>query len=147
MDMKHPITQPLIALRLYVALSLFISYIIMGTVPQAIVYKVMIESTYGGSYFVLVAFTLALIAVADTVVNDMLPDRYVLIHTKRWRHMGFMSLAIMSAAQAFFILESIGPTVLVFRYVLDAVAATSVAFLGLKELMPFPYHDRRHNIT
>jgi hypothetical protein len=136
-------TQPFIALRLYVACSMFVTASIAAGEPESMLWKALSTGHPAGVVLLGVAFVASFVAMLDTIINDVLPSKYVLYGTKRWRHLGFMFLAILSSAEAFFILKNFGPSTILLRYMLDAIAATCVTFLGLRELVVFPNIERR----
>jgi hypothetical protein len=69
-----------------------------------------------------------LVALFDVVVNDLMPARYTLPSAMRWRHLGFMGIALQLSAIGLLVVFAKGFTVLVLAYWLNAVLASVLTF-------------------
>jgi hypothetical protein len=83
----------------------------------------------------------SMMAIADNAVNDFLPERFQLF-TKRYRHVGFMSMAIALVMLGGLVAIRTGATVVLMSYLLPAAFAVIVAWTDLfarrKEAMQWP---------
>ena len=72
-----------------------------------------------------------LMTIADVIVNDLMPLRFVLRCVMRWRHLGFMGIALMLGMISVLIVVAQGFTVLLFAYWINAIFAAGLTFLDI----------------
>ena len=126
------------AFRLYVSGSILITCNISLNVPKSLVSQAVWNGEPLGLLFMTLSTILAVIGLLDTVVNECRFIPFTSKHTMRWRQLGYMVLAVFSASTAFVILSSNGYHPVILRYLLDSVAAATVAVLGLRDLYNGP---------
>lgn len=126
------------AFRLYVSASVLVTCNISMNVPTSLVSRAVWNGEPLGVLFLALSTVLAVIGLLDTIVNECRFIPFNSKHTLRWRQLGYMGLAIFSACTAFIILSSNGYHPVILRYLLDSVAASAVAILGLRDLYNSP---------
>ena len=118
--------------RLYVALSTLVSAVIIVFEDEALVHKIVWHSGPTGMWCVVALALVALVAAADVVVNDLLPDRFVFEVAKRNRHLVYMALSMGLMSLCFVMTQSKGEwSQVTLRYQLDALVAATLAVLDL----------------
>lgn len=117
--------------RLYVALSVMVNVAITATEPQALSFKVVDHTGPVGWFLMACLFGLACLACLDVLVNDLLPERFVLPTAVRWRHLVYMAIPMGQVSLVYAIVDAHGFTTLILTYLLDAVVCVTAAVLDL----------------
>lgn len=131
--------------RLYVALSTIVSCVIIAFEDESLVHRIITESGPTGMYCVLILALVAMIAAADVVINDLLPDAYQFEVAKRYRHLVYMALAMGLMSLCFVMTKAKGDwTQITLRYQLDAAVAATLAVLDLFSRHRGHYAFRNH---
>jgi hypothetical protein len=118
--------------RLVIALEVFIAVVIVSWFEDASLTSKAIEETGRFGWTLIAAlFVCCAIALADVLVNDVMPKRYVLPTAIHFRNLGFMGMAILLGMLGVLVVYSHGYTPLVFVYWLNASLAAGVSFFDL----------------
>ena len=127
--MQHRRFKAISILRLYVSGS--------GLVVAGYMLKLMDAPESGGYQMGFLIGLFSLLGFADTVINDIMSERFVSNATKRWRNIGFMILALSYAGAAFFLSQYRiePPSIVIARLVIDAAVCVVIAFAGLGEVL------------
>lgn len=119
--------------RLYVALSVLLSLVVSWLETEALTHQLLNDSGRQGWWIVAALAMVCLTAVADVIVNDLLPTRFSLPTAKRHRHLIYIALSIGVFCMSYVFIVGDGgwfrPLVLPFW--LHGVIAAAVAFLDL----------------
>lgn len=117
--------------RLYVALSVLCTVLIICTEPNSLVHQVVAATGVHGWACVIALGVLASLALVDVVVNDLLPAHINVPLARRWRHLVYMLLAMGLVSITGVIAAGVGMTPLLLTFWLDAGVATAIAFFDL----------------
>jgi hypothetical protein len=117
--------------RMYIALSVLTNVLIICSEPHALAHRVVASSGVLGWLCVGALGLLACLALADVVVNDLLPAHINLPVARRWRHLIYMLLALGLVSITGVIVAAIGPTTLLLTFWLDASVSVAIAFFDL----------------
>ena len=93
---------------------------------------------------------LVLVALADIVINDLLPERWQLLFVLRHRHLCYIGIALLNLSYVFAMASANSLSVLAARYLLDATFCTFVAWGHVLSNQPqrnYPYVERRGRRT
>jgi len=118
--------------RLYLALSTLATIGVIWLESDSLMHRLITQSGPAGWYLVGILAFVAIVALADSIVNDLLPDRYRLKAAKRYRHLVYVAIAMGLASMSYVFLAVGGgwrPVVLPFW--VDTMFAAMVAFLDL----------------
>lgn len=133
-------------LRLYLCLST----IVVNTITLAATTSLNAQLTArAGTSAVIVTWLLllcAFIALADVVINDVLPDSWNFRFASEHRHLGYVAVASLNLSFVFVMAKADSITVLAARYVLDAIFCAFVAWAHILINHPqnkYPTIDRR----
>lgn len=134
--MQHKRFKAISILRLYVTAS--------GMVVASWMLKLMTAPESGGYQMGFLIGLFSALGFADTVINDMMNDKFVSASTKRWRNIGFMLLALSYAGAAFFLSQyrMEPPSIVIARMVIDASVCVVIAFAGLGEVLEEQHQDQ-----
>jgi hypothetical protein len=77
------------------------------------------------------ALVVAILAIADIIVNDFMPNKFELNYAYDFRHIIYMLLALISLSFSVSIVVTFGTTFIVSRLWLDGLVAATVAFLDI----------------
>lgn len=116
--------------RAIVALEVLILIVVVSLFEPASLTAKAIAKT--GDFGWVLVFGLAaccLVALADVLINDLMPGNWRLPFAFQWRHMAFMLIAMQLAVIGFMVVFSLGFTILLFAYWLNASLACLLAFL------------------
>lgn len=113
----------MVGLRVYLCVSGAVSAT-AGYVNQST------ESAYLWAFALLLGFSL--LGLADTVVNDILGNRWLMPSVEKRRHDGYLTLAAANLAFVFVAVRQDHESVALLRYVLDAAMCAYVAFNDVK---------------
>lgn len=130
---KEPIrllTRKYLIARIYVGLSITIALLIALFDSSSNTYKALHLSAIQTSFFYGM-LVIAILAVIDSVVNDFLPDKFVLIHTYNYRHIVLMALSLISFSISAAILYADPTSLLIIRFWLDGTIAAVCAILDI----------------
>ena len=119
--------------RVYVASSVLVTCFISWSLPEGAVGRVLLDGKPIGYFFLIVAASIALLAIIDTVINEAAWIPFNSPATLKWRQLLFMFLSIISSSIAFLVLNDQGYHPAVARYLIDSAAAVTVALIGLKD--------------
>jgi hypothetical protein len=115
--------------RMAVALNVLVCIVAVSWFEETSLTAQAIESTgHRGWLLVLGTAFCCLVALADNFVNDLLPARFVLPCALRWRHLGFLGIALQLAAISVLVVWARGLTVIVLAYWLNAALAAVLTF-------------------
>lgn len=119
--------------RLYVALSILTNILASWYEPQALTHKLIDASGEQGWVMVGILGSICIVAIADVVVNDLLPDKFRLASAKRYRHLIYIALAMGIFCMAYVFVAGDGSTFrpLVLPFLLNGAVSAAVAFLDL----------------
>lgn len=98
--------------------------------PESLSARALAHSGPVGQGVMALLLVLSVFAILDGLVNDLLPERYHLL-TIRYRHMGFMAIAIILVALAFAIVSTGHHLPAVLSYLLAAGFSVWVAVLDM----------------
>ncbi|MDN4590250.1 hypothetical protein DBA29_17305 [Xenophilus aerolatus] len=119
--------------RLFVACSTVATILVIWWEPEALTHRLISQSGAQGWWLVGLLACVAVLGVADVIVNDILPDRISIAWVKRRRHFVYIGLAMGLMSMTFVFVAGDGgwfrPLVLPFW--VDAFFAALVAFLDL----------------
>jgi divalent metal cation (Fe/Co/Zn/Cd) transporter len=74
---------------------------------------------------------ICILAIVDTFINDILPNKYQFKQAYNFRHVIYMALALISFSLSAGLLVTFGGSILVGRLWLDSLVATVVAVLDI----------------
>lgn len=115
--------------RLYVAMSVL--YITLLSVYDTGTMAYRLVGNSGGTVPMLVLAGVALMALADVVINDLLPRRFRFAFACHYRHLIYMAMALGLVSTGFIVAKEHGLATLHARLSIDAAVATAVAFFDL----------------
>ncbi len=116
--------------RLYCALSAATN-VITSIEPRSLTAQVVSATGGAGDYWLAALGAVALVAVLDVIVNDLMPEGYSLGRTRRYRHLTYMALAVLLCGLASATYTTVGWTTLLITWWVDAAMATTIAFVDL----------------
>lgn len=99
--------------------------------PRSMTHESIVATGPAGWVLVLGAAFCCLVALADVLVNDLMPARFELRLTRAYRHAGFMGLAIQLSILGVLVATTFGFSTLLLVYWLNAAFAASVAFFDI----------------
>lgn len=117
--------------RLYIALHVGVIALVACFGDGTLMHKVVLASGPEGFWCILALAAVSAVAVADVVINDLLPARYALTAVKRHRHYVYIALAIGLTSLAFVIAKQVGLSTLHSSVALGVGGAAWIAFLDL----------------
>lgn len=141
--MHLPVLRAIAVLRLYTVANIGVTTLVFAGDFEST--EVMRE-TLVGNVILWSLIAVGAMYVIDSFINDVLPEKFTADFTKRWRVLGFMTLAILLGSSAFLIGASHGPSYIIIRCIVEALAAVASAFLGLREVLDrqnYPSERRR----
>lgn len=121
--------------RMYVVLSVLTNMGFIYFEEQSLGHRVLVKLEPAGWVVLHIIAGLALLGLADVIVNDILPKRFSLRFTARWRHMIYMALSLCLASLMFLITAIYGNSAVNFALGLDMAMAASIGMLT-----PFARH-------
>jgi hypothetical protein len=121
--------------RLYVILSVLTNVTIINFEHLSLGHTVLTRTGPSGWVLLHIIGALALLGLADVVINDILPQRIVLPFAIRWRHLIYMALSVALASLMFVITAIYGNSAVNFVLGLDMAMAASIGVLA-----PFARH-------
>lgn len=124
--------------RTYIAGSALVTAVICGCEPEGLPYKIIAASGHAGWVALGGLACVAIWALADVLVNDVMPDDFCLRGAMRKRHLTYLALALGLTSLAYVFASSEGWSVISLRPIFDAAFAAGVAFQDL-----FQRHGRR----
>lgn len=110
--------------RMYVAISVLLSVF-------SIFFEITSPQTELPWFMFLAAVVVCAFGIIDAFINDFLPNKYIFKHTYMYRHLIYMSMALISFSLSAGLLHEYGGSFLVGRLWLDGLIATIVAILDL----------------
>ena len=117
--------------RTYVAGSTLITVAVISLEPDTLAAKLVLSAGPVGWYVVVAVAAAALWALFDVLVNDAMPDSFVLRSAMRNRHFTYLALAAGLLSIAYVCASSGGWTAFILRPLYDACAAVAIAFFDL----------------
>ena len=117
--------------RLLLALSVLVSLYITWRGPDALMHRIIARSGPEGWACVTALAGVALAALADILVNDILPDRLTLLAFMRQRHLVYMALALGLMSVSYVVADEEGWTELLLHYWLLAIFSAHIALTDL----------------
>jgi hypothetical protein len=121
--------------RLYVVLSVLTNISIFNFVDVSLGHAVLQRTGTPGWIALYITAGIALLGMADVIINDILPHGIVLTFALRWRHLIYMALSLSLASLMFLITAIQGNSVINFVFGLDMAMAASIGILT-----PFARH-------
>jgi hypothetical protein len=112
--------------RLFIAATVLATCVLAYINPDAVP-----RSGSAGVVWIALLFALGLFAVADVIINDIMPKRYVLHMGRELRHWVYISIAIGFAGLAFAAVRDRSYAPLFLHYLVNAAAAVAVSILDL----------------
>ena len=122
--------KKLVILRVYVCLSIFFSILTMMFEPTS-VYNRAVNLTDAPLLMIAGALFLCVISVFDIVINDFSPDKYRFGLAFDYRHLIYMSMAVLSFSVSVGVITAFGTNIAICRLWLDGSIAAIVAFLDI----------------
>lgn len=117
--------------RLYLAASVLVNIVVTWLEPAALTARAVAATGPVGWICVWTLGGVALVGLADVLVNDIAPARWRLPTAHRWRHLVYMALALGEVSITYVITANLGFTPLLFVYLTDAAAAVAIAYLDV----------------
>ena len=116
--------------RLIISLEVLVLVVVISWwEPQSLTGRAIAASGHHAWLLLAALGGCCLVAIADVVVNDMMPARFSLKTALRWRHLGFMGMALLLGVISVVVVVAQGFTTVMFAYWLNAVLAVGVTFL------------------
>lgn len=84
-----------------------------------------------GQWVMAAALACCLVAIADVIVNDLMPDRFCFRIARAYRHLGFMGISLALGAMGVLIVFEFGYSPSLFLFWLNSAIAVLVAFLDV----------------
>lgn len=116
--------------RMYVALSIMANCIVAYLEPQSLTAMVLRTNPTGWACLGIL-FALAVTALVDVAINDLLPQGYYLRWTRDQRHWIYVLMALFTMGLTYAIVREKGFTALLLAYWVDAAIAVAIAPLDL----------------
>lgn len=116
--------------RIYVAISVLLTALAVMFDPASIHSQAAYAAKLPDTLFIGAIFVCS-IAILDTFINDILPNKYKFKHAYDFRHVIYMALALISFSLSAGLLVTFGGSILVGRLWLDSLVATVVAVLDI----------------
>lgn len=117
--------------RLYCALSVLANVLNAVTEPRSLATQVLNATDPWGWFWLWGLSLTAGIALADVLVNDLLPKQYHMPTTWKYRHIGFIGMALLLCGLANATYMTLGWTPVLFTWWVDSFCAATIAFLDL----------------
>ncbi|WP_395055179.1 hypothetical protein [Polaromonas sp.] len=117
--------------RLYLATNVLALALAAVFDSSTLAHRVLIESGAAGMWAMQALAVVAVVGLADCLVNDLLPDRFILRWSFRHRHLVYMALALGLVSISYITAKNYGPSTVHVFYMLHAAFATFVAFFDL----------------
>lgn len=127
---RRPIKSRYRIVRLYVSISIMLSVFSILFEPASIHAQVVGSANLPTALFY-AALGVGLVALFDIFINDILPNKYSFKHAYLYRHLVYMSLALISFSLSAGLLITFSGSILVGRLWLDGVVAATVAVLDI----------------
>ncbi len=119
--------------RLFVALNLIIGCVIVAEDESSLLFRVIESSGATGTIALWALLLVALVGVSDVVINDFLPERFVLRWAQQYRHTIYMGMALGCLSMIFVVVKVHGPAAVLLHYGLVAFSASLIAVLDIRE--------------
>lgn len=119
--------------RVFVSLNVaFACLLAFGQVQDVI--RVILNRAGGPGYFAMgVLFGLSALALADAIINDVLPDRFILRIGLKYRHTIYMLMSLGCLSIAFVLVKTPKPSLALLHYGLVAFGALVLAVLDVRD--------------
>jgi hypothetical protein len=118
--------------RLIIALEVLVLIVVVSWFEESSLTARAIQATgHFGWALIAALFVCCSVAVADVVVNDLMPERFHLPTALNLRNIGFMGMALLLAMIGVLVGFSHGYTPLLYAYWLNALFATAVSFFDI----------------
>ncbi|WP_295855907.1 hypothetical protein [uncultured Xylophilus sp.] len=117
--------------RLLLALSVLVSIYICWREPDSLGHRIIVRSGSEGWICVAALAAVALAALADIFVNDILPARVTLCAVMSRRHLVYMAMAVGLMSLCYVVADEEGWTELLLHYGLLAAFSAHIAFTDL----------------
>lgn len=124
--------------RLYCACAILATLLITWAEPASLLHRAIARSGPEGWWCVGALCVLAALAGLDVVVNDMLPPRFSLPGTERFRHVLFLALGMGLLSVTYVLAEAVGFSPVLLLLPVHAAFTVAIAFFDL-------FHRHRHN--
>lgn len=124
--------------RTYIAGSTLVTASICGFESKGLPYKIIAASGDVGWFALAAMAGVALWALADVFINDVMPRDFCLCAALRHRHLTYLALSMGLMSLAYVFTSAEGWTIISLRPIFDATFAAGVAFQDL-----FQRHRRR----
>lgn len=117
--------------RLYVSISILLSIFSILFEPTAIHVRALMTGQQLPLPLFYAAIGVSIIALLDSFINDILPNKYQFKPAYQYRHLVYMGLALISFSLSAALLITYGGSILVGRLWLDGAIATAIAILDI----------------
>ena len=117
--------------RAYIAGSTLVTVGVISLEPDSMGAKLFIAAGQTGWYVLAAVAGVCLWALVDVLVNDVMPDDFMLRSAMRNRHLTYLALAAGLLSISYVYAASEGWTALILRPAYDACAAIVIAFFDL----------------
>lgn len=117
--------------RTYLALSTLVITSLGCFEPNTMFYMLIQQSGDAGWYCVFALACLAIIALVDVVINDLMPDCFCFPFVRDNRHLIYMLLSLGLMSTAMVVFKRSGLSVVDARLILDSIIAATIAFSDL----------------
>lgn len=124
-------TQTTALFRAYIAGSTLVTAAICSLEPDGLPYQIIASTGQAGWVALSFMSAVALWALADVFVNDVMPANFYLHAAMRQRHLTYMGLALGLMSLAYVFTARNGWSAISLRPIFDATFAAGVAFQDL----------------
>lgn len=121
--------------RVVVAVTLLISVALAIQEPGSLMHMTIDRAGFPGRLAICALVFVAVLALVDVVINDIMPKQYVLKCARRWRHTVYMLMSLGCLSLIFVIIKSHGPSAVLVQYGIVAFAALFIAIFDIRDRM------------
>lgn len=119
--------------RLLVAVNALVACALLLLAPDSSLAKAIRATGVFGDIALVALIFVGALALVDTVINDLLPARYVLECALRYRHTVYLLISLWCLSMIFVIVKTQGTTETLAYYGLVAMAAFTVAVMDIRD--------------
>ena len=117
--------------RLYLACLVLSVTLVICFEPRTLFYRIVKDSDDAGWWCVLGLACIAGLSIVDTIVNDLMPERFHLRWAKNYRHLIYMALGMGMLSLAYIIAKAEGASYLLIAPCIHAAVAVCIAFFDV----------------
>ena len=119
--------------RVFISLNVAFACLLAFTHVQDAIHTIMERAGTLGYVALTALLSLSALALADVLVNDLLPDRFILRIGLKYRHTIYMLMSLGCLSIAFVLVKTPEPSLALLHYSLVAFGALVLAVLDVRD--------------